>query len=150
MPDDPNDVIIPASFCYETYKTQIIDLYRGLKEQYLYTDQDGMDNILHAKYHKHIAELTDDLLGAIATTTSSSNSSSSSMGVGSSKGMGVGSKTRNKGAKRMQLQQQQQQQQEPQPVLSAVRLIEIEHNHSYEHFFSTVVEVLDRVDNKVS
>ena len=140
MPDDPNDVIIPASFCYETYKTQIIDLYRGLKEQYLYTDQDGMDNILHAKYHKHIAELTDDLLGAIAT------SSSSSMGVGSSKGMGVGSKTRNKGTKRMQLQQQQ----EPQPVLSAVRLIEIEHNHSYEHFFSTVVEVLDRVDNKVS
>lgn len=132
MPDDPNDVIIPASFCYETYKTQIIDLFRGLKDQYLFTDQDGMDNILHAKYHKHIAELTDDLLSAAST---------------SSMGMGMGSKTRNKGAKKMQLQQQQQQQQ--QPVLSAVRLIEVEHHHNYEHFFSTVVEVLDRVDNKV-
>ena len=130
MPDDPNDVIIPASFCYETYKTQIIDLYRGLKNQYLFTDQDGMD-ILHVKYHKHIAELTDDLLSAASSTSS----------------MGVGSKTRNKGAKKMQLQQQQQQQQ--QPVLSAVRLIEVEHHHNYEHFFSTVVEVLDRVDNKV-
>ena len=104
MPDDPNDVIIPASFCYETYKTQIIDLYRGLKNQYLFTDQDGMD-ILHVKYHKHIAELTDDLLSAAST---------------SSMGMGMGSKTRNKGAKKMQLQQQQQQ-----PVLSAVRLIEV-------------------------
>jgi hypothetical protein len=129
MPDDPNDVIIPASFCYETYKTQIIDLFRGLKDQYLFTDQDGMDNILHSKYHKHIAELTDDLLSAAST---------------SSMGMGMGSKTRNKGAKKMQLQQQQQQ-----PVLSAVRLIEVEHHHNYEHFFSTVVEVLDRVDNKV-
>jgi len=130
MPDDPNDVIIPASFCYETYKTQIIDMYRGLKNQYLFTDQDGMV-ILHAKYHKHIAELTDDLLSAASSTSS----------------MGVVSKTRNKGAKKMQLQQQQLQQQ--QPVLSAVSLIEVEHHHNYEHFFSTVVEVLDQVDNKV-
>jgi len=125
MPDDPNDVIIPSSFSYEKYKNQIIDLFRGLKDQYLYTNQDGI-YILHEKYHKHIAELTDDLL----STSTSGSSTSVSMG-----------KTRGKGVKKFQQQQ---------PVVSAVKLIEVEHNHKYDHFFTNVVEVLDRVDNKVN
>jgi len=111
MPDDPNDVIIPPTFSYEKYKTQIIDMYRGLKDHYMYTTQDGNEE-LHEKYHKHIAELTDDLLYSSL------------------------SKTRGKKLVKK--------------VVNPVRLIEMEHNHVFDHFFATVMEVLDRIDNKVN